>query len=692
MNNFKALLGAFVFLLSLTAFSNDANAQKIRLRSQLTPACTGSANSRFADVYADGNIAVLGSYSCKGAFIFDISDPDHPSLASWYNPGNSQQFLEAIVIGNRGYFGSGNSGGVHIVDLTDPANPVLLGIVDQNNGNGHRSIHEMMVFQQNGATLLLENYNSTSVKTLKVINVSDPANPVFIRNFDPTEVQWVHAMHIRGNRLFTSGWGNNSTRGKTEIYDIENIATRPPVLLGSISDPSASPTAGNNMHSSWTSEDGRYLYSAREVTNSNGPSPGDIRVYDIADPAQPLLVNRISMADLGINAVTPHNPVVKGNKLYVSWYQAGLQVFDLTDPTTPVRIGQYDTFEDAYTPSDATTIADQPWDQICGPGLSQSNLPTNYDGLWAVYPFLGEDKVVIGDLTKGLLIVDVSDFNAPQRNTISDFDGDGKTDLSVFTPASGQWTVENSSTGTPQYSIFGLNGDQIVTADYDGDGRSDVSVWRPSNGVWYVLGSTSGFYQVQFGLAGDVPVVGDYDADGKDDIGVWRPSTGVWYVNRSTLGIQIVKWGIAGDKPLVGDYEGDGKADMAIWRPSTGVWYVLPSSAEIPVIVKFGVETDKPVALDINGDARTDFGIYRPSTGQWYTLTSSNYTLGVYQFGLAEDMPIPADFDGDGTSDIAVYRPSGNVWYALRSSDNGVMIRQFGQAGDEPSPSSVQPN
>ena len=50
------------------------------------------------------------------------------------------------------------------------------------------------------------------------------------------------------------------------------------------------------------------------------------------------------MDDLGFNAVTPHNPVVMGNKLYVAWYQAGIQVFDITDPADPKRIGQYDTY------------------------------------------------------------------------------------------------------------------------------------------------------------------------------------------------------------------------------------------------------------------------------------------------------------------------------------------------------------
>ncbi|MFM8440989.1 MAG: hypothetical protein ACKN97_06845, partial [Acidobacteriota bacterium] len=83
------------------------SAQPVRLRSQITPSCPSSSQWKFADVWADGNLAVLGTYSCRGAFIFDISNPDAPSLASWYNPGDNQQFLEAIVIGTTAYFGSG---------------------------------------------------------------------------------------------------------------------------------------------------------------------------------------------------------------------------------------------------------------------------------------------------------------------------------------------------------------------------------------------------------------------------------------------------------------------------------------------------------------------------------------------------------------------------------------------------------
>src|SRR5687768_16820159 len=209
------LIGIFCF----DAFAVET----FRLRANINPTCPATDPiAKFADVFAENNTAVMGSYSCKGAFIFDITNPDAPILANWYNPGNSRQFLEAVVFNNRGYFGSGNNptggGGVHIVDLTNPYAPVPLGVVSPTSGNGHSTIHEMVVFEQNGKTFLIENANTTGNKILKVVDVTNPAAPVFVRDINPTEPQWVHAMLVRGTRLFTSGWGNGSARGRTEIY------------------------------------------------------------------------------------------------------------------------------------------------------------------------------------------------------------------------------------------------------------------------------------------------------------------------------------------------------------------------------------------------------------------------------------------------------------------------------------------
>ncbi|MBX3289826.1 MAG: VCBS repeat-containing protein [Acidobacteria bacterium] len=686
-----------ILFILVFAFVN-ADAQKVRLRSNIVPQCGSSSELKFADIYAEGNIAVMGSYNCRGAFIFDISNPDRPVLASWYNPSPNQQFLEAIIVNGKGYFGSGTTGGegVHIVDLSDPYSPVFLGKVTPSIGNGHTYIHEMMIHEQSGATYLIANSNSLSNKIIKIINVSDPANPVFIRDMNPTEVQWVHAMHIRGNRMFTSGWGNSGNRAKTEIWDISNLATTAPTLLGVISDTGGSIAFANSMHSSWTSEDGNYLYSARETTSSNSVNAGDIRVYNITDPAAPLLVNRITMTDLGLNAVTPHNPVVKGNKLYVSWYQAGLQVFDITDPTTPKRIGQYDTYMPAFAPDESAkelraSASSSPWDIMCGSDSFGNALPTTYAGAWAVFPFIGDDRILVGDLATGLYILDATGLDRPAKNIVSDFDGDVRTDISLYSPSTGLWHIRNSSTGGQRTVHFGLPEDIKVTGDYDGDGKADIAVWRPSTGIWHINGSTVGYTGAQFGMNGDVPVPGDYDADGRTDLAIWRPSTGVWYINQSSLGVRIFHWGMQGDMPIVGDYDGDGKADIAVWRPGSGVWYILQSSSSLPMYMAFGMQGDKPLVADMNGDGRADFTIYRPSTGVWYMLSNGDFAFSAFHFGVSEDIPVAADYDGDGKADIAVFRPSGGIWYRVNSSDGSIAIDLLGGPDDVPSPTTVMP-
>jgi hypothetical protein len=677
---------SFVLVLSLSLVSA---AQKVRLRAQITPPCDSSgSNWKFADIYAEGNIAVQGSYHCRGAFIYDISDPDAPVLASWYNPGSNQQFLEAIVVGNRAYFGSGNGGGVHIVDLTNPASPQLLGVVNSANGNGFNSIHEMVVW----GNFLIENNNGFSNKAIKVINISNPASPVFVRNITPTEPLWVHAMHIRGNRMFTSGWGTSSQRGRTEIYDISNLGTQAPTLLGFVEDPSPNITSGNNMHSSWTSENGNFLYSARETSNGTG----DLRVYNITDPSVPLLVRSISMGELGLNAVTPHNPVVMGNYLYVSWYQAGVQVFNIQSPASPKRVGQYDTYQPTFAPSDEERQAfanAEPWDLICSSEFRQNVLPTTYDGNWAVFPFLGSDRVLAGDLTHGLLVLDASRVGNLPRNTISDFDGDGKTDRSeIRSPMT--WTIERSSDGGRDHYDWGIAGDRVVNGDFDADGLADVAVWRPSDGTWYLDQSTAGHRFVQWGASGDIPVPGDYDADGKTDLAVWRESTGVWHIIQSTLGNRTREWGVAGDKPVVGDFDLDGKADLAVWRPSNGIWHIIQSSSSIPLQFAWGEPGDRPLFADFNGDGRSDLTIFRPSSNTWYVFDPVTSFYLTRTFGEAGDIPVPGDYDGDGIADISVFRPSNRNWYHLYSSSLGFaanFINSSGSEGAYPVPGSAQP-
>ena len=276
------------------------------------------------------------------------------------------------------------------------------------------------------------------------------------------------------------------------------------------------------------------------------------------------------------------------------------------------------------------------------------------------------------------------------RNSPYDFDGDGKTDLSIFRPAPGEWWYLKSSNGGNSAFQFGTSADKPVPADFTGDGKTDIAFWRPSSGEWFILRSEdNSFYSFPFGTSGDVPSPADYDGDGKADAAVFRPSNTTWYISRSSGGTTIQQFGVSGDVPAVADYDGDNKSDLAIYRPSLGQWWLLRSSAGI-VAYQFGAATDKPVQGDYTGDGRADVAFFRPATGEWFILRSENNSFYSFPFGQSTDIAAPGDYDGDGRTDAAVFRPPSSTWYVQRST-SGTIIQEFGQTGDVPVASAFIP-
>ena len=272
-------------------------------------------------------------------------------------------------------------------------------------------------------------------------------------------------------------------------------------------------------------------------------------------------------------------------------------------------------------------------------------------------------------------------FVAAAENTLYDFDGDGKSDVSVFRPANGAWYLQQSQNGFTGVQ-FGFTTDKIVPADYDGDGKTDLAVFR--NGTWYLQRSQLGFTGVAFGAADDIPVPADYDGDGKADIAVFRPSNGTWYLLQSTAGFAEIAFGLTGDKPVPADYDADGKADIAVFR--NGTWYIQRSQLGF-LGIAFGESTDKPVVGDYDGDGKADVAVFRPSNGAWYLLRSQLGFTGI-TFGLGTDVPVPADYDGDSKTDVAVFRDG--TWYLNRSMAGFTGVA-FGAATDKPIPNAFVP-
>lgn len=270
----------------------------------------------------------------------------------------------------------------------------------------------------------------------------------------------------------------------------------------------------------------------------------------------------------------------------------------------------------------------------------------------------------------------------PGGRTAFDFDADGRADVAVWRPATGDWLVIQSSNSTVISMQLGASGDRIVPADYDNDNHTDHAVYTPSSGRWSIRKSATGeTVRTFWGLAGDIPVPGDYDGDGFADLAVWRPSDGNWYIWHSSTGsYYAVLFGNAslGDTPVAGDYDGDGVTDIAVHRASTAEWYVRRSSDEVITGLQWGLSTDIAAPADYDGDGRTDYAVWRDSgnpaaAGEWYVYTSSRGAVLYSQFGASSpaDVLAPADYGGDGIADFAVWRPSSGYWYIWQSESWG---------------------
>jgi hypothetical protein len=334
------------------------------LRSHMNPY---GGYEKYAGVWGDGHYAYIGSERMNGVLIYDISDPNAPVLASYYNPANSQDIEDIKVANGIGYFASNLGGGLHIVDVSNPANPQLLSTLTSANG-GYDNTHKVGVWQN----FVFIPQNLTPPALIKVFDVSNPAVPVLKSTFTATDPQWINDIDIQTNTagttwLFASGWG-----GKTDIWNITQIATSAPTLVGSF-------TSGVSSSSCSATSDFHYLACSRKTTDGKS----EVKLYDISNPASVSVVSTISMPAFGISAVAPHDPKIVGNLLYASWYQAGVLIFDISNPAVPLLVGSYDTY---------------PSNPAAG----------TLEGNWGVYPYLGQDRVLLSDRETGLYVIDAT--------------------------------------------------------------------------------------------------------------------------------------------------------------------------------------------------------------------------------------------------------------------------------------------
>ena len=317
----------------------------------------------YADIWAEGNLVFMAHSGLNFIDLIDISNPASPNVISTYTasiPCSAQDVKSANGLMFAGLEQSGF--GMEIVDIRNPATPTLLTVV---NISGYDDVHNS--FYDNG-WLYLANSRTNQVVIIDLRNY-DPNNPP-AQITNPT---WrltgvgnsiVHDVTVQNGRLYASGWDG------LYIYDVSNVATQIPNLIGS--------TPGYNTHAAWATDDGRFVVTADERGG------GSLWLYEMIDLGGSLDVQLRDTYNVPISdSYSMHNVLCVGNRVYASYYQSGVHVLEIDSVSgTWAQVASYDTNSKAGT--------------------------FNFDGCWGVYPFLGTDKIVASDRDNGLFVLDMN--------------------------------------------------------------------------------------------------------------------------------------------------------------------------------------------------------------------------------------------------------------------------------------------
>ncbi len=308
-------------------------------------------------------------------------------------------------------------------------------------------------------------------------------------------------------------------------------------------------------------------------------------------------------------------------------------------------------------------------------------------------------------LAAGRVIVQAGGINSPGR-TRNDFDGDGRSDVAMYSSGEGRWGILLSGA---RYEVCRMeeSGGQNrrgIPGDYDGDSVTDLAVYEAGSGEfddsgwWSVWPSADPSFplSLQLGGAGYVPVPVDFDGDGLTDFVAFRALDGCWVAMGAATELQIYKMWLGGaeDAAFPADYDGDNKADPMVYDRFTGEWLGLLSGSGYRAFGGYwGGSGLVAIPADYDGDGRADPALYDSASGVWSFLLSNGATGPIGQsylwatdvFGEAGGMPVASDFDGDGKADPAVYNPVTTIWQAFFSSQGYAMFScAFGGPGYMP--------
>jgi len=366
----KKYILSFIILLSIYTLKAQFTASNFTLLSNTSPQ-TGSG-SKYSGCWGwtqpVTNKEFAIACSKNGTYFIDVTNPLTPTVNA-YVPGTSSNgtWRETKTYQNYCYVVSddGGSTGFQVIDMSTL--PTTVTLVSSNMNlfkRGHACWVDGDKLYVSGVT-----YSNSTASSMNVYSLATPSVPVLLRELkqDYSFITYVHDEFVRNDTVFAS-CGNQGLQ--IFKFNSNNTFTQ----LGSLTTYSGS---GYN-HATSLTPDGQTMVMLDEV-------PASL-------PIKVLNVNNLSNIQVLATTnqypqTTPHNPFVVNNQYcFISSYQDGTQLYDISNPSAPFLAGYFDTYNQ-------------------GGGNNNNWAGSAYDGQWGCYPYFPSKNIFALDRQNGVFMI-----------------------------------------------------------------------------------------------------------------------------------------------------------------------------------------------------------------------------------------------------------------------------------------------
>jgi len=329
----------------LTPRVESAHGLRLAGFSHLCGCGDGMQVMRHGDALYVGHFGITG----MGTSILDVADHAHPRLVDqWLAPPGSHthkvQVAEGLLLVNQEQFRGGDpfTAGMLVFDVHDPLAPRRIGRFDSGGAGVHRIVWTGGRYAHASVTP-----DGFADRIWMVIDMSDPQRPVEAARFVLDEPEPAGARYAAHHALID---GEVAYLGYCDagmvVLDVADFA-QPRQIARLTWEP------GGETHTCLPLP-GRKLVVATDEQLKDGPgSPTRlVHVIDVADPSRPRVLGACPEPEGDFRdrplRFGPHNlhenragSYCSERVVFVTYFNAGVRVYDLEDPENPVEVAHW---------------------------------------------------------------------------------------------------------------------------------------------------------------------------------------------------------------------------------------------------------------------------------------------------------------------------------------------------------------